>query len=85
MNRNRLQKPHRTKCFTLSRHPEGVLVEDKLAKQSYVVRFKRGRFVGPCSCGSTATDHWTSCRHQNAVRSYLMDQCFGRTGQRRSD
>jgi hypothetical protein len=31
------------------------------------------------------SDPWNSCRHQNAVRSYLMGQCFSRTGQRRSD
>jgi hypothetical protein len=78
MIRNRLKTPHKTKCFTLMRHPVGVLVADRLAKRCYVVCVNSGRFVGNCTCGSTATDPWDSCRHQNAVRSFLMDYCFRR-------
>jgi len=77
MTGRRLELSYQTPTFTLTRHPDGVLVYDKLAKRSYVVRVISGRFVGPCSCGSTATDPWNSCRHQNAVRTYLMDYYFG--------
>ena len=77
MKRRRLEVPYNTPSYSLlSCHPEGVLVKDKLAKQSYVVRVTSGRFVGRCTCGSTATKPWDSCRHQNAVRNYLMDYCF---------
>jgi hypothetical protein len=78
MKRRRLEVPYNTPSYSLSRHPEGVLVEDKLAKQSYVVCVTSGRFVGRCTCGSTDTDPWNSCRHQSAVRTYLMGCCFGR-------
>jgi hypothetical protein len=47
IKRRRLELSYQTPTFTLTRHPEGVLGDDKLAKRSYVVRVIRGRFVGP--------------------------------------
>ena len=62
--------------FRLTSDPIGYQIEDRRAKQTYLVQVRKGRFIEQCSCGSPETDSFNSCQHQTLVRQFLFNRWF---------
>jgi hypothetical protein len=58
MDNQQLKEPYDTAGYSLSRHPEGVLVTDKLAKRSYPSSITpRTRSGTSCAVADRLPDH----------------------------